>query len=61
MSNKVIIVSNANELVRVKPERVAGLVFHNIVDWMLYHDIPPVMVVDEETGDTTKLKETDIH
>ena len=40
---------------------MAGVVFHNIVEWMLYHDMPTVMVVDEETGDTAKLTETDIH
>lgn len=39
---------------------MAGVVFHNIVEWMLCHDMPTVLVIDEETGDTTKLKETDI-
>ena len=40
---------------------MAGVVFHNIVEWMLYHDKPPVLVYDEETGDTLKLKEVDIY
>lgn len=40
---------------------MAGVVFHNIVEWMLYHDMPSVLVYDEETGDTLKLKEADIH
>ena len=40
---------------------MAGVVFHNIVEWMLCHDMPSVLVVDEETGDTTKLTEADIH
>ena len=40
---------------------MAGVVFHNIVEWMLYHDMPPVLVYDEETGDTLKLKEVDIY
>lgn len=40
---------------------MAGVVFHNIVEWMLYHDMPSILVYDEETGDTLKLKEADIH
>ena len=39
---------------------MAGVAFHYIMEWMLCHDMPTVLVVDEETGDTTKLKETDI-
>ncbi|MBQ9229878.1 MAG: penicillin-binding protein [Prevotella sp.] len=38
---------------------MAGVVFHNIMEWMLYHDMPKILVYDEETGDTLKLKETD--
>ena len=34
---------------------MAGPVFHNIVKWMLTHDMPPVMMFDEETGDTVKV------
>ena len=40
---------------------MARVVFHNIVEWMLYHDMPPILVYDEETGDTLKLKEVDIY
>jgi cell division protein FtsI (penicillin-binding protein 3) len=34
---------------------MAGVVFHDIVEWMIYHDMPTVLVVDEEKGDTLKL------
>lgn len=40
---------------------MAGVVFHDIVKWMITHDMPPVLVYDEETGDTLKLKEVDIY
>jgi hypothetical protein len=34
-------------------------VFHNIVEWMIFHDMPTVLMVDEETGDTTKITGAD--
>ena len=40
---------------------MAGDLFRQIVEWMITHDMPTVMLVDKEAGDTTKLKETDIH
>ena len=40
---------------------MAGVVFHNIVEWMLKHDMPPVKIFDEETGDTVKITKADIH
>lgn len=40
---------------------MAGDLFRQIVEWMITHDMPTVMLVDKESGDTTKLKETDIH
>ena len=39
---------------------MAGEVFHNIVEWMIYHDMPPVMVIDEENGDTLRLTEENL-
>ena len=36
---------------------MAGVVFSEIVEWMICHEMPTVMVVDEEKGDTTKLTE----
>ena len=38
MSNKVLIISNANELVRVKPERVVYLVSDGNYSTMVLHD-----------------------
>lgn len=38
---------------------MAGVVFHNIVEWMIFHDMPTVLMVDEETGDTTKITGAD--
>lgn len=36
-------------------------VFRQIAEWMITHDMLPVLVYDEETGDTLKLKEADIN
>lgn len=33
---------------------MAGVVFHNIVEWMICHEMPPVMLIDEETNDTIR-------
>ena len=30
---------------------MAGVVFHNIVEWMITHGMPPVLFLDEETND----------
>jgi cell division protein FtsI (penicillin-binding protein 3) len=59
---KYSIIVNLNKLgLPASGGGMAGVVFHNIVEWMLYHDMPPVLVYDEETGDTLKLKEVDIY
>ena len=34
---------------------MAGVVFHNIVEWMLLHGMPTVKMLYEETGDTVKI------
>jgi hypothetical protein len=34
---------------------MAGVVFHDIVKWMITHDMPSLSVLDEETGDTVKI------
>ena len=39
---------------------MAGVVFHNITEWMLCHDMPTLLIEDEETGNLRKLKETDL-
>ena len=36
---------------------MAGVLFSEIVEWMICHDMPTVLVVDEEKNDTTKLTE----
>ena len=39
---------------------MAGTLFHNITEWMLCHDMPTLLIEDEETGNLRKLKETDL-
>ena len=39
---------------------MAGVVFHYIVEWMLCHDMPTLLIEDEETGNLRKLKEADL-
>ena len=34
---------------------MAGVVFHNIVEWMITHSMPPTLFLDEETNDTTRI------
>ena len=34
---------------------MAGVVFHNIVEWMITHSMPPVLFLDEETNDTIRI------
>ena len=40
---------------------MAGVVFHYITEWMLCHDMPPILVIDEETGDSLLLSDTDFN
>ena len=40
---------------------MAGTLFHNIMEWMLCHDMPTLFIEDEETGDVRKIKESDIN
>ena len=39
---------------------MAGVVFHNIVEWMITHGMPPVLLLDEETNDTIRITEDNI-
>ena len=39
---------------------MAGQVFHDIVEWMIAHGMPPVLYVDEETNDTIRVTEKTI-
>ena len=34
---------------------MAGVVFHNIVEWMITHGMPPALFFDEETNDTIRV------
>lgn len=34
---------------------MAGVVFHDIVEWMITHGMPNVMIVDEKTGDSIRI------
>ena len=34
---------------------MAGVVFHNIVEWMITHGMPPVLYLNEETNDTVRV------
>ena len=40
---------------------MAGVAFHYIMEWMLCHDMPTLLIEDEETGEVRKLKESDIN
>ena len=39
---------------------MAGVVFHDIVEWMITHSMPPVLFLDEETNDTINITSNNI-
>lgn len=39
---------------------MAGVVFHNIVEWMITHGMPPVLFLDEETNDTIRVASNNV-
>lgn len=39
---------------------MAGVLFHNIVEWMIAHRIIPLKVIDEETNDTIDITESNL-
>ena len=39
---------------------MAGVVFHDIMEWMITHGMPPVLLLDEETNDTIRITEDNI-
>ena len=39
---------------------MAGVLFHDIVEWMITHDMPTLLMIDEETNDTIKISEDNI-
>ena len=40
---------------------MAGPVFHDIMEWMITHDMPSLAVIDEETNDTIQVSEKSIN
>ena len=40
---------------------MSGALFREIAETMIFHGMPTVLRIDEETGDTIKLKEADIN
>lgn len=40
---------------------MAGALFHDITEWMITHDMPSVLVIDDEKNDTIKIAEENIH
>lgn len=39
---------------------MAGVVFHDIVEWMITHGMPPVLFLDEETNDTIRVASNNV-
>ena len=39
---------------------MAGVVFHNIVEWMIAHGMPSVLYLDEETNDTVRVTSNNV-
>jgi len=39
---------------------MAGVVFHDIVEWMITHGMPPVLLLDEETNDTVRVTSNNV-
>jgi hypothetical protein len=39
---------------------MAGVVFHNIVEWMITHGMPPVLFLDDETNDTIRVTSNNV-
>ena len=40
---------------------MAGVLFHNIMEWMITHDMPTLAVIDDETNDTLQVSEKTIN
>jgi hypothetical protein len=39
---------------------MAGALFHEISEWMITHDMPSVLMIDDEKNDTVKITEENI-
>ena len=40
---------------------MAGVLFHDITEWMVTHDMPSILMIDDEKNDTIKITEENIH
>ena len=40
---------------------MAGVVFHNVVEWMIANGLLPLAIIDEATNDTAKITPNNIH
>lgn len=40
---------------------MAGVVFHDIMEWMITHDLLPLLVIDDETNDTIQITESTLN
>ena len=52
---KYSIIVSLNKIGMPASGGMAGSVFHDIVEWMITHDMPRVLIVDEKTNDTVRL------
>ena len=39
---------------------MAGVVFHDIMNWIITHDLLPLLIIDDETNDTIQITESTI-
>jgi cell division protein FtsI (penicillin-binding protein 3) len=39
---------------------MAGVVFHDIMEWMITHGMSPVLLLDEETNDTVRVTSNNV-
>ena len=40
---------------------MAGVVFHDIMNWIITHDLLPLLVIDDETNDTIHITESTLN
>ena len=40
---------------------MAGALFHDISEWMITHNMPSVIMIDEEKNDTIKITGENLH
>ena len=40
---------------------MAGVVFHDIMNWIITHDLLPLLVIDDETNDTIQITESTLN